>query len=56
MVALTRRNAVKAVAERSAMVFLLTNAANVVALALAGTGLAIGMFAGPHSSPSAPCQ
>jgi uncharacterized membrane protein YbhN (UPF0104 family) len=36
------------VAERSAVLFLLTSATNVVALVLAGAGLAIGVFAGPR--------
>jgi uncharacterized membrane protein YbhN (UPF0104 family) len=39
---------VRAVAERSAVLFLLTSATNVVTLVLAGAGLAIGLFAGPH--------
>ncbi len=39
---------VRAVAERSAVLFLLTSATNVVMLVLAGAGLAIGLFAGPH--------
>jgi uncharacterized membrane protein YbhN (UPF0104 family) len=39
---------VRTIAERSAVLFLLTSATNVVALILAGTGLAIGLFAGPH--------
>ncbi len=38
----------RAIAERSAVLFLLTSATNVVALVLAGAGLAIGLFAGPH--------
>jgi uncharacterized membrane protein YbhN (UPF0104 family) len=37
----------RAIAERSAVLFLLTSATNVVALILAGAGLAIGLFAGP---------
>jgi uncharacterized membrane protein YbhN (UPF0104 family) len=37
-----------AIAERSAVLFLLTSATNVVTLVLAGSGLAIGLFAGPH--------
>ena len=39
---------VRAVAERSAVLFLLTSATNVVALALAGAGLAIGLLSGPR--------
>jgi uncharacterized membrane protein YbhN (UPF0104 family) len=39
---------VRLIAERSAVLFLLTSATNVVTLALAGTGLAIGVLAGPH--------
>ena len=39
---------VRAIAERSAVLFLLTSATNVVTLVLAGAGLAIGLFAGPH--------
>jgi uncharacterized membrane protein YbhN (UPF0104 family) len=39
---------VRAIAERSAVLFLLTSATNVVTLVLAGAGLAIGVFAGPH--------
>jgi len=39
---------VRAVAERSAVLFLLTSATNVVTLVLAGAGLAIGLFAGPR--------
>jgi uncharacterized membrane protein YbhN (UPF0104 family) len=35
------------IAERSAVLFLLTSATNVVALVLAGAGLAVGLFAGP---------
>lgn len=38
----------RAIAERSAVLFLLTSATNVVTLVLAGTGLALGLFAGPH--------
>ena len=37
-----------AIAERSAVLFLLTSATNVVALVLAGAGLAIGVIAGPR--------
>lgn len=39
----------KAIAERSGVLFLLTSATNVLALVLAGTGLAIGAFAGPDN-------
>jgi uncharacterized membrane protein YbhN (UPF0104 family) len=39
---------VRAIAERSAVLFLLTSATNVVALVLAGAGLAVGLLAGPH--------
>lgn len=39
---------VPAVAERSAVVFLLTSATNVAALVIAGAGLATGLFAGPQ--------
>ncbi len=39
---------VRAIAERSAVLFLLTSATNVVLLVLAGAGLAMGLFAGPH--------
>jgi uncharacterized membrane protein YbhN (UPF0104 family) len=39
---------VRAIADRSAVLFLLTSATNVVTLVLAGAGLAIGLFAGPH--------
>jgi uncharacterized membrane protein YbhN (UPF0104 family) len=39
---------VRAIAERSAILFLFTSATNVVTLVLAGGGLAIGLFAGPH--------
>jgi len=39
---------VRLIAERSAILFLLTSAINVVTLVLAGSGLAIGLFAGPH--------
>jgi uncharacterized membrane protein YbhN (UPF0104 family) len=38
----------RAIAERSAVLFLLTSATNVVTLVLAGAGLAIGLFAGPR--------
>ena len=38
----------RAIAERSAVLFLLTSATNVITLVLAGAGLAIGLFAGPH--------
>jgi hypothetical protein len=38
----------RVIAERSAVLFLLTSATNVVALVLAGAGLAIGVFAGPR--------
>jgi uncharacterized membrane protein YbhN (UPF0104 family) len=38
----------RVIAERSAVLFLLTSATNVVALVLAGVGLAIGVFAGPR--------
>jgi uncharacterized membrane protein YbhN (UPF0104 family) len=38
----------KAIAERSGMLFLLTSATNVLALILAGAGLASGLFAGPN--------
>ena len=38
-----------AIAERSAVLFLLTSATNVVALVLAGAGLAIGAIAGPRN-------
>jgi uncharacterized membrane protein YbhN (UPF0104 family) len=38
----------RVIAERSAVLFLLTSATNVVALVLAGAGLAIGLFAGPN--------
>jgi uncharacterized membrane protein YbhN (UPF0104 family) len=38
---------VRLVAERSAVLFLLTSATNVVTLVLAGAGLAVGLFAGP---------
>jgi uncharacterized membrane protein YbhN (UPF0104 family) len=37
----------RVIAERSAVLFLFTSATNVVALMLAGAGLAIGLFAGP---------
>jgi uncharacterized membrane protein YbhN (UPF0104 family) len=40
---------VRVIAERSAVLFLLTSATNVVTLVLAGAGLAIGLFAGPHN-------
>jgi uncharacterized membrane protein YbhN (UPF0104 family) len=40
---------VRAIAERSAVLFLLTSATNVVTLVLAGAGLAIGISAGPHN-------
>jgi uncharacterized membrane protein YbhN (UPF0104 family) len=40
---------VRVIAERSAVLFLVTSATNVVTLALAGTGLAIGLFAGPSN-------
>ncbi len=40
---------VRVVAERSAVLFLLTSATNVVTLVLAGAGLGIGLFAGPHN-------
>lgn len=39
---------VRAIAQRSAVLFLLTSATNVVALVLAGAGVAAGLFAGPH--------
>jgi uncharacterized membrane protein YbhN (UPF0104 family) len=39
----------KAIAERSAVLFLLTSATNVLALVLAGAGLAVGLFAGPDN-------
>ena len=42
-----------AIAERSAVLFLLTSATNVVTLVLAGAGLAIGVIAGP--APRAQC-
>ena len=38
---------VRVIAERSAVLFLLTSATNVVTLVLAGAGLAVGLFAGP---------
>jgi uncharacterized membrane protein YbhN (UPF0104 family) len=38
----------RVIAERSAVLFLLTSATNVVVLVLAGAGLAIGVFAGPN--------
>jgi uncharacterized membrane protein YbhN (UPF0104 family) len=38
----------RAIAERSAVLFLVTSATNVVTLVLAGAGLTIGLFAGPH--------
>jgi uncharacterized membrane protein YbhN (UPF0104 family) len=38
----------RVIAERSAVLFLLTSATNVVTLVLAGAGLAVGIFAGPH--------
>lgn len=38
----------RVIAERSAVLFLLTSATNVLALVLAGAGLAIGVFAGPR--------
>lgn len=41
--------AIRAIAARSAVLFLLTSATNVIALVLAGAGLAIGLFAGPHN-------
>jgi uncharacterized membrane protein YbhN (UPF0104 family) len=37
------------IAERSAVLFLLTSATNVVTLILAGAGLAVGLFMGPHN-------
>jgi len=39
---------VGSIAERSAVLFLLTSATNVVALLVATGGLALGLFAGPH--------
>lgn len=39
----------RAIAERSAVLFLLTSATNVLALVLAGAGLAIGVLAGPDN-------
>jgi uncharacterized membrane protein YbhN (UPF0104 family) len=47
---------VRAIAERSAVLFLLTSATNVVTLVLAGAGLAIGLFAGHTTSRSALCR
>jgi uncharacterized membrane protein YbhN (UPF0104 family) len=41
--------AIRVIAERSAVLFLLTSATNVIALVLAGAGLALGVFAGPHN-------
>jgi uncharacterized membrane protein YbhN (UPF0104 family) len=38
----------RTIAERSAVLFLLTSATNVVTLVLAGVGMAIGLFAGPR--------
>jgi uncharacterized membrane protein YbhN (UPF0104 family) len=38
----------RVIADRSAVLFLLTSATNVVALTLAGAGLAVGIFAGPR--------
>ena len=38
----------RVIAERSAVLFLLTSATNVLVLVLAGAGLAIGVFAGPR--------
>jgi uncharacterized membrane protein YbhN (UPF0104 family) len=38
---------IRGIAERSAVLFLLTSATNVAALVLAGAGLALGLFAGP---------
>lgn len=40
---------IRVIAERSGVLFLLTSATNVIALVLAGAGLAIGLFAGPHN-------
>ncbi|HKR99700.1 MAG TPA: lysylphosphatidylglycerol synthase domain-containing protein [Candidatus Dormibacteraeota bacterium] len=40
---------VRVIAERSAILFLLTSAGNVVTLVLTGAGLAIGVFAGPRN-------
>jgi uncharacterized membrane protein YbhN (UPF0104 family) len=39
----------RAIAERSAVLFLVTSATNVVALVLAGAGLAVGLLPGPHN-------
>lgn len=38
----------RSIAERSAVLFLLTSATNVVALLIGAAGLALGLFAGPH--------
>ena len=40
---------VRRIAERSAVLFLLTSATNVVTLFLAGAGLAVGLLSGPHN-------
>jgi uncharacterized membrane protein YbhN (UPF0104 family) len=40
---------IRLVVQRSAVLFLLTSATNVVALVLAGAGLAVGVLAGPHN-------
>jgi hypothetical protein len=40
---------VRVIVERSAVLFLLTSATNVVTLVLAGAGLALGLFAGPRN-------
>jgi uncharacterized membrane protein YbhN (UPF0104 family) len=39
----------RVIAQRSGVLFLVTSATNVIALVLAGLGLAIGAFAGPHN-------
>jgi uncharacterized membrane protein YbhN (UPF0104 family) len=41
--------AIRVIAQRSAVLFLLTSATNVIALVLAGAGLALGVFAGPEN-------
>ena len=40
---------IRVIARRSAVLFLLTSATNVLALVVAGAGLAMGVFAGPHN-------